>query len=216
MHLSLVTLPVVDVAAWAAYGSDTLGLPVTVEHGAARVRVGPTVLELRPADTEPAGPHHLALTVPTGSFDAAKTWLTGGATLLDRDGQDEFEGPAGWNSRSVYFGGPERSVLELIERRDLAGDERRSGSFGPGDLLALSEVGIAVADVAAAVQRLASLGVHPYANPPAESFAALGDVHGLLILVRPGRPWLPTTDREARSVPTHVETAEGLELRFPG
>lgn len=209
MHLTLVGLPVLDVAAAARFWSTTLGLTVDSGDGLARVRVGTNVLELRRAPRGAAtGPHHLAVTIPTGSFDAAKAWLAPRATLLDRDGQDEFEGPAGWSSRSVYFDGPERAVLELIERRDLEGADPWSGPFGPTDLLGLSEVGVAVPDVAAVVSRLSTdAGVLPYANPPTASFAAVGDVHGLLILVAPDRPWLPTTDRRAGPVVTQVEAA---------
>lgn len=213
MHLALVSLPVVDVGAAAQFWSG-LGLPVSVEGGAARVQVGRNVLRLRPAATTAAGAHHLAITVPTGSFGAAKAWVAQRVGLLDADGQDEFEGPSGWRSRSVYFGGPERSVLELIERRDLVVEGGWSGLFGPDDLLALSEVGIAVADVPATVARLTAAGLTPYANPPAPSFAAVGDAHGLLILVTPGRAWLPTQDRHASAVATRVE-AEAAGAR-PG
>ena len=216
MHLTLVSLPVVDVAGSAAYWSGTLGLGVTLEEGVARVRVGRNVLELRAAAAADVGPHHLAITVPTGSLGAAKAWLARRSPLLDRHGEDEFEGPPGWHSRSVYFGGPERAVLELIERQDLPPEGRwarspgESGSFGPTDLVGLSEVGIVVPDVPATVARLeADAGLTPYAHPGAPSFAAVGDVHGLLVLVAPGRPWLPTQDRRAAVVPTTVEAVVG-------
>lgn len=210
MHLTLVRLPVSDVPAAAAFWSVTLGLPVTLGNGTARVRVGTSVIELRPGPPGDCGPHHLAMTVPTGSFDAARAWLSSRTSLLDADGRDEFEGPPGWRSRSVYFDGPGRAVLELIERRDLRPVHAWSGPFGPGDLLGLSEVAIAVPDVLATVDRLAAdVGVLPYANPATAAFAAVGDVHGLLILVAPGRPWLPTRDRRARQVPTHVEAEVG-------
>ena len=49
----------------------------------------------------------------------------------------------------------------------------------------------------------------PASLPPGCRVYAVGDVHGLLVLVTPGRPWLPTRDRLADVVPTTVEAVVG-------
>ena len=100
MQLTLVSLPVADVLGAAAWWSSTLGLEVTLEAADARVRVERNVLELGPGPASDVGAHHLAITIPTGAFGAAKAWLAGRSTLLDRDGEDEFEGPPGWRARA--------------------------------------------------------------------------------------------------------------------
>lgn len=203
-----------------ARGYRALGCPVEVDGDAARVEVGRTTLVFRRLDGM-AGAHHLAVTVPTGTFRTAKEWLGRVAPVMateETDGggtTDEFEGPSGWDSRSVYFDGPDRQVLELIERRALPAvpDAPR--------LLAVSEVGIAVPDVGAAVAVLRHHGIEPYANPPGDSFAAVGDVHGLLVLVTPGRTWFPTRNRVPSTAPVVVDLglgrtvalAEGVLLR---
>ena len=214
MRLTFVSLPVRDVRSAAAHYRDILGLPVTRVEESAHVYAGSTRLELR-EEADVPGIHHLALTIPTGTFPAAKAWVRDRAALLSApDGQDEFEASPAWNARSVYFEGPEHAVLELIERRDL--DHDTAGGFTPADLLGVSEVGIAVPDVRATCRRLQSAaGIGAYGGEPSDSFAAVGDVHGLLILVSPGRAWFPTADRGVAVVPTTVRAVAGRAGAYP-
>lgn len=199
-----------------AHFYERLGCPVVVDRDAAHVTVGSTQLVFRAHDGM-AGAHHLAFTIPTGSFAAAKSWIAGVATVLGADDSDEFEGPPNWNSRSVYFEGPDRQLLELIERRDLS----PTGAADSARLVSVSEVGLAVPDVFGAVDALRNHGLEAYANPPGPDFAPVGDVHGLLILVSPGRKWFPTLDRAPSTAPVVVDVglgrtvalAEGVLLR---
>lgn len=206
MHLTRISLPVRDATVVATFYADVLGLSVRRRGGTVLATVGSTELELRESLPATAGVHHLAFTVPTGKLTAGKLWLHDRAALLTLDGQDEFETSPSWNARSVYFEGPEGTVLELIERRDL--DNATPGSFSSADLLSVSEVGISVPDVQAVAGQLSSdAGIHPYGGAPGDAFAAVGDVHGLLILVTEGRPWFPTVDRVAAVAPTSVEAS---------
>ncbi len=196
---------------------ERLGCPVDRADGVVEVVVGSTRLLFRelPGMT---GALHLAITIPAGTFDVAAAWIAGIATVLvDADGRDEFEGPPNWNSRSVYFEGPDRQLLELIERRDLVAATPASAV----PLLSVSEVGIAVPDVLGAVGTLRRAGLEPYANPAGEGFAAVGDVDGLVILVSPERRWFPTADRLPSTAPVvldvgldaPVELTPGVLLR---
>lgn len=211
MHITRVSLPVLDPGRAAAFYGEVLELPTDLDQQGAAVQIGSSVLELRPSSV-PVGSHHLAFTIPTGSFAQARSWLSARLPLLDRDGVDEFEGPPSWNSRSLYFGGPERSVLELIERRDLAGAP--ATTFTSSTIVNLSEVGVAVSDVVRTVKDLSSAGLQSYGDAASPGFAAVGDAHGLLILVSPGRPWLPTADRHAASVRTVIEAGDGVPGRY--
>ncbi|WP_148071139.1 hypothetical protein [Curtobacterium sp. PhB115] len=167
------------------------------------------------------GALHLAITIPTGTFDAAAAWVALVATVLvDADGRDEFDGPPNWNSRSVYFEGPDQQLLELIERRDLVASASAVPAPAPAGavpLVSVSEVGIAVPHVLEAVESLRRAGFEAYANPAEEAFAAVGDVHGLVILVSPERRWFPTGDREPSTAPVVVDVGLGAELELaPG
>lgn len=205
---------------------ERLGCPVDRADGVVEVAVGSTRLLFRELPSM-TGALHLAITIPAGTFDVAAAWIAGIATVLvDADGRDEFDGPPNWNSRSVYFEGPDQQLLELIERRDLpagAGVARASAgvSTSPLPLVSVSEVGIAVPDVLGAVETLRRAGLEPYANQPVEGFAAVGDVDGLVILVSPERRWFPTGDRLPSTAPvvldvgldTPVELTPGVLLR---
>ncbi|MCE0458709.1 hypothetical protein [Curtobacterium flaccumfaciens] len=209
---------------------ERLGCSVEIVDTTVRIVVGSTLLVFRELP-EMTGALHLAITIPTGTFDAAKAWIAGLTTVLGTDDQDEFEGPPNWNSRSVYFEGPDQQLLELIERRDLEPGARRVG-VGDGTsagtdsdagvpLVSVSEVGVPVPDVLGAVESLRRAGLEPYANPPGESFAAVGDVDGLVILVSPDRRWFPTGDRSPSSAPVVIDVGldapvgltEGVLLR---
>lgn len=189
---------------------ERLGCPVEIVDATVRVVVGSTLLVFRELP-EMTGALHLAITIPTGTFDAAKAWIAGLTTVLGTDDQDEFEGPPNWNSRSVYFEGPDQQLLELIERRDLPVDVGENTAV---PLVSVSEVGVPVPDVLGAVEALRRAGLEPYANPPGESFAAVGDVDGLVILVSPDRRWFPTGDRSPSSAPVVIDVGLGAPLEL--
>jgi catechol 2,3-dioxygenase-like lactoylglutathione lyase family enzyme len=211
MHLTRVSLPVRHVSRAADFYRQVLGLPTVLDGDRATVTVGTSRLELRPSDGA-VGSHHLAFTIPAGTFDRARTWLTRRLPLLSRDGVDEFEGPPSWNSRSLYFGGPENAVLELIERRGLPGTT--SEGFSVEDLRCISEIGLAVPDVEDVAEHLRTAGLAAYGGPPGPGFTAVGDADGLLILVSEGRAWLPTTDRLVGTVSTAVEAVGAVPGRY--
>lgn len=96
-------------------------------------------------------------------------------------------------------------MLELIERRTLP--PRYVEAFTADDLAGVSEMGVAVPDVLAAVATLRAAGIQSYGNEPTDDFAAVGGAGGLLILVRPGRAWFPTTTRPVADTPVTVRTS---------
>jgi catechol 2,3-dioxygenase-like lactoylglutathione lyase family enzyme len=173
MLISQVELPVSDAVQAARFYGDILGLPTRTSGGVVQVEVGQSVLLLHPGTVEP-GAHHGAITVPEDRFAEAKAWLQERVPLLERDGLDEFELGAPWNSQSVYFAGPDGILLELIARHDLpaAGS---SGRFSSADLLRISQIGLAVPDVAESVASLQNAFGLPVFGIAAPEFTPLGD-----------------------------------------
>jgi catechol-2,3-dioxygenase len=160
-------------------------------YGASRVR-----FELGPAVCS-----HFAVNV--GRFDAAVEWARTQAELVEED--VPFEA---WKARAAYYFDPVGNLVELIARERAPGDEL---------LLEVSEIGVPVADVGAAVEFLETeLGL-PHFSGDRESFSAVGDDHGLFIVVPVGREWL-FTDLPASDAPVRVtiEGTEPRELRLPG
>jgi catechol-2,3-dioxygenase len=160
-------------------------------YGASRVRfaAGPAVCS------------HFAVNV--GRFEEAVDWARGQVELIQEDVPFEM-----WRARAAYYFDPAGNLVELIARERAPGDEL---------LLEVSEIGVPVADVGAAVEFLeAELGL-PHFSGDRESFSAVGDDRGLFIVVPVGRVWL-FTDIPASDAPVRVtiDGPEARELRLPG
>lgn len=144
---------------------DTFGFPTTRDGESVVVRMGATTVAFR-AEPTLSGTHHLAWTIPTGTFDAAVAWASERVPLLlGNGGASVFEAPPTWDARSVYVDGPDGQLLELIERRALPASPRGAG-FTADDIVRVSEVGVAVPDVVAAVDACAAAGSRPTAAHP--------------------------------------------------
>lgn len=167
-----------------SFYAERLGLPVE-EDGADAfcVRAGSSLLAFERAEAgEPT--YHLAFNVPANRFPESKAWIRRMADLIELDGEDEFDFRS-WNAHAVYFRDPAGNVMELIARHGLANE-----SDSPA-LLEISEVGLPTPDVPGLVQSVRSeLGLDLF-DGGGDSFAALGDEHGLLIVVAAGRTWFP-------------------------
>jgi catechol-2,3-dioxygenase len=162
-------------------------------YGASRLRFEPG----------PAVCSHFAVNVPPQRFEEAVEWARERVELVD----DDVPFPA-WRARSAYFFDPGGNIVELIAR------ERAPGE---GLFLEISEVGLPVADVGAAVDWLeGELGL-PHFSGNRRDFSAVGDDRGLFIVVPVGRPWL-FTDEPAPDAALHVtiESDRGRELVVPG
>jgi hypothetical protein len=140
-----------------------------------------------------ATPHHFAF--HTASLEP---WRD----RLDVTEEHDF---SGWDgARAIYFRDPEGNIVEFLAR-----------PHSPPEL-SIAEVGLPVNDVAATVDALREIGIEPYRDWD-ETFAPLGTVGGLLIVVRVGRGWLPY-DVPAGAAPIEV-TVEGVrpgEVAVPG
>ena len=90
----------------------------------------------------------------------------------------------------MYFKDPDGNILELIARHGLA--NATDHQFGEQDFLAVSEIGLAVDDVAKTVGELTrSLGVPIYDGAGSDAFSAIGDEYGLFIVDANGRIGIP-------------------------
>ncbi len=202
MQIQEVALTVTGLAAAARFYRDVLELPVTEQPGQATVTIGSSRLALEEGD-QFAGAHHLAIGITPADFEVARGWLSQRVEPIVVNGSEVIEGPEGWDSRSVYFLGPEDIVLEYIAR-----DADSSAPAGDGQAprpVSLSEVGIGVPSVAGAVRALSGeLGL-PTFPPHKAQFAPVGDHDGLIILVDQNRVWFPTDTQQAARGPVTVK-----------
>jgi len=124
-----------------------------------------------------------------------------------------------WNAHSIFFYDPAGNVVEYIARHDLKNAAR--GGFGAQDILYASEIGLIVDDVPAASRQFGAVaGAHPYRGE-SDEFTALGDEHGLLLVMKRGRILNfnhASQEKAARVFQTAVRVrgAKSTTYRLPG
>lgn len=218
MHIHELTLSAHDLVALHSFYTRVLGLPAR-EVSAERltIQAGSTLFSFIRAETGTRPYYHFALNIPPASFAAAQAWLRARVPLLaDQTGRDVFHSE-NWDADNLYFLDPAGNILELIARHTLPA--AFEPPFGPQHLLCVSEIGVATEDVPATVRALAELGVEEYRGPGSETFNAVGDEHGLCIVVKRGRVWFPDTGRPAVVAPLEMllsAAAEGPRVRLVG
>lgn len=205
MKIREVFITATNLDAAADFYRDVLELPVDATPDRVRIDIGTSRLILTPGEPF-AGSHHLAFGISPHDFETARDWLRPRVQLLQANGSDIIEGPAGWDSRSLYFYGPEGIVLELIARS--ADAETPAGDGRVPRMLSISEIGLGVPDVTAAVHALQKSFALPQFPPQLPQFAPIGNHDGLLILADLNRIWFPTTTDN----PAHAPLAAHIEL----
>lgn len=208
MHLEALTLPTRDLAAQRTFYADTLGFATRQETPhRLTVRLGSTRLTFWQEDSFD-GFTHLACDIPRNRVDEAQDWLNSRVPLLaDQEGLTCFPPCGNWNTTNLYFEDAAGNILEFIARHDLPHDSAEL--FGPGSVLHVSELGVVVPDVPAAVWGLGrQFGLRPF-NGVSDTFTAVGGHDGMLIVVPQGREWFPTR-RPAVPVPFQVTFGDAL------
>jgi catechol 2,3-dioxygenase-like lactoylglutathione lyase family enzyme len=203
MRLTRVELLATDLDEIERFYGGVLGLPTTREGDGVSMAVGWSTLVFRTGDARP-GAIHIAFSIPRNRFAEAKQWLAARVLILSSGGTDELVlDREPWHSRSLYFRGPDGIDLEFIARQNLPIDSPEP--FDSASLLCVSEVGRAIADIPAEVERLRrEFGILPFGDW-VDEFAPVGDQEGLFILVNEGRLWFPTDDAFAFGEPVSVE-----------
>jgi catechol-2,3-dioxygenase len=195
--------------------ANVLGLTVLeFTEALLMVQVGSSRLKFT-QQTGFSGRYHFAFDVPENQLEQAKIWLESRATLIaDIDGARVFGG-GDWNSDAVYFRDPHGNILELIARHDLSNASQTE--FSSASLLNISEIGLSCDNVSDVVKWLAqNLNLEIYKSP-SDTFAPVGDAHGLLILVQNAREWFPSTGVFAtpQLVSVTIEGSQNQTLEIP-
>ena len=213
MHIDALELFAPDLAALHNFYADRFGLPAELADARLAIQVGATRLTFAQAPPGWTGRYHYAINIPANQFAAAQAWLAERVPLVvAADGIATFFSHD-WNADICYYLDPAGNIGELIARHTLA--SASDAPFGPASLLAVSEIGLAVPNVPATVADLtARLGIATYGNTN-DTFAPLGDEHGLFIVVREGRIWFPDTGIPAVPLPftAAVRNAQGTGHR---
>lgn len=206
-HLQLKTSRLSDLR---AFYTDTFGCSVTnINSGGFTVEIGTTDVTFSEVDDGTDPSYHFAINIPQNQFDDAVTWLSDRVEPLSDAETDEREVSfEEWNAHAVYGLDPADNLLELIARHDLSNESDRP--FGSENFRRVSEIGLPVPSVRRAVEAIRdNVGVslrnnHAAAITDDDSFAAVGDDHGLFIVVEKDRGWYPTRNQPAEVYPVSV------------
>jgi catechol 2,3-dioxygenase-like lactoylglutathione lyase family enzyme len=188
MRIEALELPSSKRDELADFYGRVLGLPTAQEGESLAVTVGASTLRFVPAH-QPAFPFHFAFNVPSAQWPEALAWLQARTPLIAGAADERVFHSSNWNADMAYFYDPAGHIGELIARHDPP--VPASGAFGAQGLACVSEIGLAVNDVLAAVDQLQAVGVPLYRAEPDADFTPMGDANGLLIVVRAGRLWVP-------------------------
>ena len=156
---------------------------LTIDAGLTRITF------LKSAETDAKPFYHFAFNIPENKILAAHQWQKERCPLLPiperlRNGKypDDVVNYSHWNAHSVFFFDPAGNVVEYIARHDLK--NAGSGDFGSDDILYASEIAFVVEDVTATAAILKDVaGVVQYRGA-SDEFAAIGDEHGLLLVMK--------------------------------
>jgi catechol-2,3-dioxygenase len=204
-----------DLETQKAFYGSVLGLPILesdAQHS--MVQVGSSRLKFS-QQLGFSGRYHVAFDVPENQLEAAKKWLEARVQLIADTNGDLVFGGGDWNSDAVYFRDPHGNILELIARHDLANSSQTE--FSSASLLNISEIGLAcdnVPDVVKWLEQNLQLEIYKSSS---DTFAPVGDAHGLLILVQNAREWFPSTGVFATPQPVSVtiKSDQIQTLEFP-
>lgn len=154
------------------------------------------------ADTNPV--YHFALDIPNNKFEEAFEWIKKRTQLIPVLEENNFVSNFDlWNAKSLYFYDNNKNLLELICRFDV--DNATNDSFDSSSILYASEIGIVSESASKTAKKLTDkYGITEYTKQTGtDSFTALGDDYGLLVLVNNQRNWFPTTDL-AKAFPSKI------------
>lgn len=209
MHIINLELKTENLAAQRHFYHHVLGIPLekTSADSCLTLQVGTSQLTFAAGEPGKGGSYHVAFAIPSNQFSEAKAWLRQRVPLLTDDQMREEYFFSAWDAHAIYFADPDGNILELIAHHTLSNDA--ATPFDSRGLLAICEIGLATDDVPATVALLRErLGIVPYLDSISDSFAPVGDAHGLFIVVERGRTWFPDTVTPSDDSPVAAVVSE--------
>ena len=218
----------VSLAELKAFYSGRLGL--VARHDSPErltLQAGATNLTFVPAGRADARPfYHFAFNIPENKILDALRWQQERSPMLPIPPRNRAAGyPASvvdyshWNAHSVFFLDPAGNVVEYIARHDLA--NAAPGPFTERDILHASEIAFVVDDVRSGASAVRDVGALAQYRGGDDNFMAIGDEHGLLLVMRRGRILnfdSSSTEKAAGIFPTQVTIrgARATDFQWPG
>ncbi|SHK01285.1 VOC family protein [Pseudozobellia thermophila] len=204
MNLDHVEILTDGVEQTKAYYGEVLELPIAeYDSKSVSIKIGSSTLRFVETPKRSRPIYHFAFNIPENKLNEAIDWCAGRIELIQEKDAVLIADFERWNANAVYFYDNNGNILEFIARHDLKNST--TVPFGSRQLLNISEIGIVSENPLELGQRLieehdlVSFGK----NEDSETFTALGDDNGLLIIVKNNRNWYPT-DIPAKANRTNI------------
>lgn len=193
MKVTELTLATGNVEETKKFYSEELGFKeieaATASDGFS-FQAGYTRINFVPGDKDAR--YHFAFNIRPDQIQAAADWLNyHGIDLLDNENKTgKIVDFPSWRAKSVYFFDPAGNIVELIARAAIS-PAGNAPKFSASSIVGISEIGIVCDDVAAMREWIeAAHGVKGFVRQEnTDTFSAMGDDEGLLLLVPKGRAW---------------------------
>lgn len=202
------------------------------------LQVGNTKLTFRQSNTNPDleatffPQYHFSIAIPSNQVENCLDWVLSQKAVnpatnaevtipiwKDYLNEAEIIRRNLYNSQSVFIQDPAGNVIELLARHDM--NNTATGAFNKGMFIGISEVGIVTRDVRKTAALLKeTFGVDEVLGS-SNSFKPIGGATGLLKLIVPGKPWIPTenelaVDHEMELTIKHTQQLDPILLPKSG
>ncbi|WP_047788499.1 VOC family protein [Tenacibaculum mesophilum] len=193
MTLNEIEIKTIDIKPIKNFYKNVLELPTTQsDNKSICIKIGASYLKFIEDTKNPPPAYHLAFNIPENKLQEAIDWSANRFEFVKKENEVLITNFENWNANSVYFYDVDGNILEFIARHDL--DNTATEQFNSSQVLNISEFGI-VKDRPDVYGKylIDTYGLHLFEkNHNSETFTALGDDNGLLIIVKTNRNWYPT------------------------
>jgi len=209
MKLKKIKLKTPDPEQQWAFYTQVLGFEGEHLAEAIQLRIGESILAFSSVEDESHPYYHFAFNIPYNQFQEALDWLKSRVEVLQNEEGSEIVDFVNWNAYAIYFFDPAGNIVEFIAREDVP--VRSQDDFSAASVISISEIGIAVADVAGAYEQLKNASGVPVYKAGSATFCPAGNPEGLFIIVdESDKIWYPT-EKPALSFPLEAEFEQGGE-----
>lgn len=203
----------------SSFYRDVLEMNVELTERQLVVTSGLTQITFTPVTDNSRPYYHFAFNIPENKILSARSWL-GDRTKLavtpvaarENGFPNDIRPFSHWNSHSIFFWDPAGNILELICRHELKNGT--PGNFRSDEILYASEIGLvtegSVNELAGQIKSTFQLAQY---RGGGDSFRAIGDETGLLILFKNGGTPVGAMEGQTWQIhPTDVTVRSEIEL----
>ena len=191
MQIKELTLFSKDINKQKTFYSEVLGLEQVLDTvNEISFKVGESILNFKYKSE--ITPSHVAFNIPSNSIEQAAKWLVQIGLAIDSNGKyvTEF---SDWKAKAVYFYDADNNIMEFIARTEL--NLNSDMEFSSESILAISEVAIATNSIKQIYNDINAIRPIEIFDGNFERFCALGNNHGLFIIIdKNKKKWYPTDD----------------------